>query len=439
MMAAASLALLSAAAAAAASGSVAQRPLPARRSVMTLLVQHRTQFPEYVSKIAETRGGINVAAPICFNPGHMAPTTNLSVSIYCLDDFLVPMRAKVPTITQHPMIQMANDVLLYNLKHYGWTVKAFKQVAMAHDDLIDGFLFYPQLASKVGSTGDYKALRTFLDEFADELHSINKTLGVFTPNYHSKFSPAAVLQDSKIDYWLTNLEVKSCAEVASFYKALHGHGLSSKGGGTLFTSDGAFNSAGCMDQLFPPKSGSATAATTGAAALSNATAIGFYTDFSSMGNLWWPPLVRWIGSTGAGATLKTDDDGELNAAAATAPIITLHYDTDNVAGAPWRSSSAGGGSIQYLGLYNSTEQCQWACLAGPPPQGKHCCSFTFHTVDWEPNNPHGWNRQCFGVTNGHWVPAPLANITSGRVKWPAGTAASQACSQVPSLYQSVLL
>lgn len=61
---------------------------------------------------------------------------------------------------------------------------------------------------------------------------------------HSKFSPTKVLQASRIDYWLTNLEVKTCAEVSSFYRALHGQGLSGKGGGTLFTSDGAFNSAG---------------------------------------------------------------------------------------------------------------------------------------------------------------------------------------------------
>lgn len=59
-----------------------------------------------------------------------------------------------------------------------------------------------------------------LDLFADELHSINKTLGVFTPNYDSKFSPAAVLEGSRIDYWLTNLEVKTCGEVAAFYHAL---------------------------------------------------------------------------------------------------------------------------------------------------------------------------------------------------------------------------
>ena len=50
----------------------------------------------------------------------------------------------------------------------------------------DGYLFYPQLAAKVGGNGDYKALRDLLNLWADEMHSINKTLGVFTPNYDSK-------------------------------------------------------------------------------------------------------------------------------------------------------------------------------------------------------------------------------------------------------------
>ena len=61
--------------------------------------------------------------------------------------------------------------------------------------------------------------------WADEMHAINKTLGVFTPNYNSKFSPGGVLERSRVDYWLTNLEVGSCAEVADFYWGLHGKGF----------------------------------------------------------------------------------------------------------------------------------------------------------------------------------------------------------------------
>jgi hypothetical protein len=95
------------------------------------------------------------------------------------------------------------------------------------------------------------------------------------------------------------LEVKTCGEVGAFYRALKGHGLSSKGGGTLFTSDGAFNSAGCMQSLFAPgssggqknftnhSSGNHSGGGGGGGALveSGSTAIGFYTDFSSMGEV----------------------------------------------------------------------------------------------------------------------------------------------------------
>jgi hypothetical protein len=274
--------------------AAAQQPQqPYHRSVMTLLVEHREQFAGFVDKIAAAKGAINVAAPICFNPGHIGPTTNFS-NPYCLADFLVPMKRRDPRIRIHPIIQMANSVLLSNLKHFGWFTKAFKAVALEYDALIDGFLFYPQLASKVGHQGDAQALRQLLDELGDELHAINKTLGVFIPNYHSKFSPTKVLQESHIDYWLTNLEVKTCGEVALFYKALHGQGLSGKGGGTLFTSDGAFNSAGCMEQLFGP-TGALSLPPTGPG---NSTTIGFYTDFSSMGNLWWEPMAEWASAGG---------------------------------------------------------------------------------------------------------------------------------------------
>ena len=45
--------------------------------------------------------------------------------------------------------------------------------------------------------------------------------------------------------------------------------------------------------------------------------------------------------------------------AAASPTVTLHRNTNNVAGAPWRSSSS---SVKYLGLYNSSAECEWACL-----------------------------------------------------------------------------
>lgn len=107
------------------------------------------------------------------------------------------------------------------------------------------------------------------------------------------------------------------------------------------------------------------------------------------------------------------------------PHIALHPGQNNVFGAPWRASSA---TVRYLGLYNTTQQCEWACLAGPSPLGSHCCAFTYHTPQFEADNPQGWARQCYAVVDGRWAPSPQANITSGRVTWPAGSAADSACS-----------
>jgi hypothetical protein len=117
----------------------------------------------------------------------------------------------------------------------------------------------------------------------------------------------------------------------------------------------------------------------------------------------------------------------LSAVASATPVVTLHSNTNNVAGAPWRAS-ADNSNTKYLGLFNTTAECEWACLSGPPPAGAYCCSFTYHTPQYEATQPHGWNRQCFGVINGHWVPDIQANITSGQVEWPTGSPAARACA-----------
>jgi len=72
-------------------------------------------------------------------------------------------------------------------------------------------------------------------------------------------------------------------KVSDFYWGLHGKGLK-KGGGTLFTSDGQFNSAGCMDSLFAPVNGSMTK--------SNATAMVRLRLCVHRWHSWQPPCER---------------------------------------------------------------------------------------------------------------------------------------------------
>lgn len=133
-------------------------------------------------------------------------------------------------------------------------------------------------------------------------------------------------------------------------------------------------------------------------------------------------LVLLLASHGAAASA---------AASAAGPSVALHANTNTVSGAGWRESGSGPGkgSIKYLGQYNTTAQCEWACLRGPPPYGSPCCAFTFHTSDYELDEPSGWNRQCFGIINSHWDPVAEQNITSGRVVWLPGTPQHAACTR----------
>ena len=64
--------------------------------------------------------------------------------------------------------------------------------------------------------------------------------------------------------------------------------------------------------------------------------------------------VSFLACTACWLLLASD-----TAASPDQPVVTLHHNTNNVGGAPWRSSST---SVKYLGLYNSTAECEWACL-----------------------------------------------------------------------------
>ena len=48
-------------------------------------------------------------------------------------------------------------------------------------------------------------------------------------------------------------------------------------------------------------------------------------------------------------------------------VVTMHPGANNVGGSAWKASSS---TVKYLGQYNTTEQCEWACLRGPPSRGR---------------------------------------------------------------------
>jgi len=100
--------------------------------------------------------------------------------------------------------------------------------------------------------------------------------------------------------------------------------------------------------------------------------------------------------------------------AAAAPAVTLFPKTSNVYGRaqPTRDN----GVARYLGILNTTTECQDACLAYSGADGTLCHSFSFHHIDFPDSNFAG---HCYAVADHSWEPHfDSEGIDSGRVSWP---------------------
>eukprot|EP01112_Ceratiomyxa_fruticulosa_P011058 TRINITY_DN2973_c0_g1_i5.p1 TRINITY_DN2973_c0_g1~~TRINITY_DN2973_c0_g1_i5.p1 ORF type:complete len:905 (+),score=191.36 TRINITY_DN2973_c0_g1_i5:344-3058(+) len=90
------------------------------------------------------------------------------------------------------------------------------------------------------------------------------------------------------------------------------------------------------------------------------------------------------------------------------PGVSVYNGENNVDGeASWMNDTD---TIKFLGLKNTTDQCQAACLSYNAG-GQLCRSFTFH----QPNLNNSWHNQCFGRTDYDWAPLVQQNVTSGRI------------------------
>jgi hypothetical protein len=90
------------------------------------------------------------------------------------------------------------------------------------------------------------------------------------------------------------------------------------------------------------------------------------------------------------------------------PTITVYQNTNNVYGRA--ANKADTELIKYLGLFDTTAQCQTACL-NFSREGQTCKSFTFFL----PSLNSSYARQCFAEVDDTWGPTPDDNIDSGRV------------------------
>ena len=113
----------------------------------------------------------NVAHAYCSSPGAITNATVLPHPPFCYNNWTVPIRAAAPHVLHVPIIQMLGNSGPLNFKHPYIFASKYVQWALTYD--FDGYLLDAEFK------GDDAAFEAFLTVFADALHAVNKTLGVF--------------------------------------------------------------------------------------------------------------------------------------------------------------------------------------------------------------------------------------------------------------------
>ena len=209
----------------------------------------------------------NVAHAYCSSPGAITNATELPQPPFCLESWTLPIRAAAPHVLQIPIIQMLGASGPENFKHP--YIVAAKYAAWAVRNDFDGYLLDAEFK------GDDAAFAAFLDVFADALHAVNKSLGVFLYPSNGK---APVVNASRADYFLGTWADK-CATIPAF---IYGENkYYGRGGLMLYQSDAACSGAG-VDAVFSTFNES------------RMEAMGFWANGAAMGEAWYGAMASFL-------------------------------------------------------------------------------------------------------------------------------------------------
>jgi hypothetical protein len=130
-----------------------------------------SSFQPLADTLLEHASSWNVASAYCSSPGEITNETVLPEPPFCYNNWTLPIRAAAPHIIHIPIIQMLGNSGPLNFPHP--YIVAEKYTAWAVKYNFSGYLLDAEFK------GDDGAFATFLTVFADALHAVNKTLGVF--------------------------------------------------------------------------------------------------------------------------------------------------------------------------------------------------------------------------------------------------------------------
>jgi hypothetical protein len=176
-----------------------------------------------------------------------------------------------------PIIQMLGDSGPANFKHP--YIFAAKYAEWAETWGFDGYLLDAEFK------GDDAAFDAFLTVFADTLHAVNRTLGVFL---YPDMGKAPGVFKTSVDYFLGTWAGK-CSTIEDFIWGLHGK-FPAKGGMMLYQADTGCDGAG-IDTMFTTLT------------QANVTGVGFWANAADMGDGWYSAMATWLagGNATAGA------------------------------------------------------------------------------------------------------------------------------------------
>jgi hypothetical protein len=214
----------------------------------------------------------NVAHAYCSSPGEVTNATVLPRPPFCYENFTLPIRAAAPHVRHVPIIQMLGNSGPLNFPHP--YIFATKYVAWAEEYEFDGYLLDAEFR------GDDAPFAAFLNVFADALHVVNKTLGVFL---YPDLGKKGLVNATRADYWLGTWAAK-CKTIPGFIWACNP--FFGRGGLMLYQTDAECDAAG-VGEMFT---------TWGEARMQETS---FWANAKGLDNSWYEEMTRFLNSSNA--------------------------------------------------------------------------------------------------------------------------------------------
>jgi len=236
-------------------------------------------FQPLADLLIEHSDSWTVAHAYCSSPGEITNNTVLPSPPFCYKNWTVPIQQRAPKIKHVPIIQMLGNSGPLNFQHP--YIFASKYVDWAIQWNFNGYLLDAEFK------GDDAAFSTFLNVFADALHAVNKSLGVFL---YPDLGKKDLVNSTRADYWLGTWSEK-CDTIPSFIWGTNP--FFGRGGMMLYQTDSKCDTSG-IKSMFTTWNESRMEETS------------FWANAADMGPEWYSAMSAFINTSNTTMNVETE-------------------------------------------------------------------------------------------------------------------------------------